>query len=287
MLNNTVELICEKGEIMLELNKIYNMDCVEGMKLLDDESIDLVVTSPPYDNLRTYNGFSFDFESTAKELYRVMKQGGVVVWVVGDQTVNGSESGTSFRQALYFKEIGFNLHDTMIYLKSSASFPETTRYYQVFEYMFIFSKGTPKSINLLNDKINKWGGSTSFGKSSYREKDGSLTQKDKIQVKQKGIRNNVWEFNNGKGFSAEEQVAFEHPAIFPETLAQDHIISWSNENNIVLDPFIGSGTTAKMALLNRRQFIGFEISKEYCEIAEKRIWYWQNQGSIYDFIGSD
>jgi site-specific DNA-methyltransferase (adenine-specific) len=267
---------------MLEVNKIYNMDCVEGMKLLADESVDLVVTSPPYDNLRTYNGYSFDFEATANELYRVIKQGGVVVWVIGDQTINGSESGTSFRQALYFKEIGFNLHDTMIYLKSSASFPETTRYYQVFEYMFVFSKGTPKAINLLNDKINKWGGSTSFGKSSYRQVDGTLKTGNKILVKETGLRNNVWEFSNGKGNTTRDVIAYDHPAIFPEKLAQDHIISWSNKNDIVLDPFMGSGSTAKMARLNNRNFIGFEISKEYCEIAEKRIAPYMNQINIFD-----
>ena len=256
-----------------QINKIHNIDCVEGMKLLESESIDLVVTSPPYDNLRTYNGFNFDFESTAKELVRVLKKGGVIVWVVGDQTTNGSESGTSFKQALYFMSLGLNLHDTMIYAKSSASFPETTRYYQVFEYMFILSKGVPKTINLLNDKKNKWGGSTSFGKSSYREKDGSLTTKNKIQVKENGIRNNVWEYSNGQGYSSKDKIAFEHPAIFPEQLASDHIYSWSNEGDIVLDPFMGSGTTAKMALLLNRKFIGFEISKEYCDIANKRIDY--------------
>ena len=267
---------------MLELNKNYNMDCFEGLKLLDDNCIDLTVTSPPYDNLRTYNGFSFDFESIAKELYRVTKQGGVVVWVVGDQTINGSESGTSFRQALYFKEIGFNLHDTMIYKKPSASFPETTRYYQVFEYMFILSKGTPKTINLIADKKNKWAGETSFGKSSFRQHDGTLVQKGKIKVKDFGVRENVWTISGGKGFSSKDEIAYEHPAIFPEELANDHIITWSNKGDVILDPFMGSGTTAKMAIVNDRKWIGFEISKEYCEIIGTRINGLYPQLSIFD-----
>lgn len=260
------------------------MDCVKGMQLLDDESIDLTVTSPPYDNLRTYNGFSFDFERTALELYRITKQGGVVVWVVGDATIKGSETGTSFKQALFFKEIGFNLHDTMIYLKSSASFPETTRYYQVFEYMFVFSKGIPKTINLLADKKNKWANQTSYGKSSYRERDGTLTKKEKILVKENGVRNNVWEIANGKGFTTTDDLAYTHPAMFPESLAQDHILSWSNDNDLILDPFMGSGTTAKMCILNNRNFIGFEISKDYCDLANARIKPYQEQTNIFEFI---
>ena len=137
---------------------LYNEDCVEGMKKLKNESIDLVVTAPPYDNLRTYNGFVFEFESVARELYRVVKEGGVVVWIVSDGVENGSETGTSFKQALYFKEIGFNLHDTMIWKKESCAFPEETRYYPNFEYMFVFSKGKPKSIHLIEDRKNLWGG---------------------------------------------------------------------------------------------------------------------------------
>lgn len=265
----------------MKTNTIINGDSAEVLKTFDNECIDLTVTSPPYDNMRTYNGFDFDFKTIAKELYRVTKQGGVVVWVVSDQTINGSESGTSFKQALYFKEIGFNLHDTMIYMKPSASFPETTRYYQVFEYMFVFSKGKPKSINLLQDKENKWAGGTSFGKASYRQPDGSLIQKDKIKVKDKGIRENVWVINGGKGFSSKDDIAYEHPAIFPEQLVSDHIYSWSNEVDIVLDPFMGSGTTAKMALLLNRKFIGIEISKEYCEIANERIDYLLKQQTLF------
>lgn len=255
----------------MKINKIYNESNLETMANMPDEFIDLTVTSPPYDDLRQYNGYSFEFEKIAKELYRVTKIGGVVVWVVGDAVINGSESGSSFRQALYFMECGFNLHDTMIYKKHSASFPEKARYYQVFEYMFIFSKGKPKSINLINDKKNKWAGDSSFGKSSYRQKNGELIKKEKIEVKEFSVRENVWEVANGYGFSSTDEIAFKHPAIFPEKLAQDHIYSWSNEGDLIYDCFGGSGTVAKMAHKLKRNWILSEISKEYCDIAQKRI----------------
>lgn len=257
---------------MIKINKIHNIDCVTGMKLLDDESVDLTVTSPPYDNLRKYNGFNWNFEETAKELYRVTKQGGVVVWVVGDETVKGNETGTSFRQALYFKEIGFNLFDTMIYEKLQACFGSNYSYLQSFEYMFIFSKGKPKSINLIRDRENKVYGKRKVSKhSSYWNNGNDTWESVERNLPKLGKRKNIWTYsvgNNGiKG----------HPAVFPEQLAKDHIISWSNEGDLVLDPFMGSGTTAKMALETNRNFIGFEISKEYCEIAEQRINEFQEQ----------
>ena len=260
---------------MLEINKIYNMDNVEGMKMLPNECIDLTVTSPPYDNLRKYKGYEWDFEGVARELYRVTKQGGVAVWVVGDATIKGSETGTSFRQALYFKEIGFNLHDTMIWLKPNPTptDPKCLRYYNAFEYMFIFSKGKPKTCNYIKEKSKNAG--KEFGSAPMKRADGSnrddRTEKLKgVKIKDYKIKSNVWEYAIGSGVS-KDKIAFKHPAIFPEKLAQDHIISWSNPNDIILDPFMGSGTTAKMALLNNRHFIGFEISKEYCDIANERI----------------
>jgi len=255
------------------MNKVIQGDCLDVMKTLEDNSIDLTVTSPPYDNLRTYNGYSFDFEGIAKELYRVTKQGGVVVWVVGDATIKGSETCTSFKHALYFKEIGFNLHDTMIYRKNSLTFPDTNRYYQCFEYMFIFSKGKPKTVNLIQDKENKQANKTITG--NYRDIDGSLKEmsgsKNKRAIKEKGVRWNIWDYNTGWQHSYSEDFLRGHPAIFPEQLAEDHILSWSNEGDIVLDPMAGSGTTLKMAKKNNRNFIGIEISEEYCKIAETRI----------------
>lgn len=255
---------------MLEIDKIYHMDCIDGMKLLSENSIDLVVTSPPYDNLREYNNSStwnFDiFKNVANELYRVVKDGGVVVWIVSDACINGSETGTSFKQALYFKEIGFNIHDTMIWEKESFRFPDKTRYGNCFEYMFIFSKGKPKSINLIKDRVNKLAGTLNLGTS--RAKNGTIYRKsndNKTFVQEVGFRFNIW------NISSERNNTSGHPAVFPLQLAIDHIISWSNENDIILDPFIGSGTTAIASKYLKRHFIGFEIDEQYYNIACNRL----------------
>jgi site-specific DNA-methyltransferase (adenine-specific) len=252
----------------MEINKLYNENCLDTMAKMPDNFIDLTVTSPPYDNLREYKGYSFDFERIAEELFRATKHGGVVVWVVGDATINGSESGTSFRQALYFKEIGFNLHDTMIYEKNSTSFPanrDGVRYTQIFEYMFVLSKGKPKC-NLISDKKNRWAGFTNWGNNTQYNKKGELVKTDNIKpVQDFSPRNNIWKYS--VGFNDKTP----HPAVFPEQLAQDHIISWSNPNDLIYDPFTGSGTTAKMAVKLGRNWIGSEISAEYCEIAKIRI----------------
>ena len=236
------------------------------MKRMPDEFIDLTVTSPPYDNLRTYKGYVFPFEDIAKELYRVTKQGGVIVWVVSDATINGSETGTSFKQALFFMECGFCLYDTMIWIKNQLQFPTKNKYHNAFEYMFVFSKGKPKSINLIADKEN-----VSFGrnprKRTERQKNGDLKDVPKAKrYKQYGIRWNYWLiYNQNRGEH------LKHPATFPEQLAADHIYSWSNEGDLVYDPFGGSGTTAKMAHQLNRNWVLSEISSEYCEIAQKRI----------------
>lgn len=251
---------------MIELNTIYNEDCLETMKRMPDNFVDLTVTSPPYDNLRTYNGFKFDWQETIKELYRVTKEGGVVVWVVGDATIKGSETGTSFKQALWAKECGFNLHDTMIYLKEQLAYPDTNRYYNAFEYMFVLSKNKPAVVNLIKDKPNKSFGRTVSGKG--REKDGSSKERTRANqpIYEYGVRWNYWLIYNQK-----RGIETQHPAIFPEQLAHDHIISWSNEQDTVYDPFMGSGTTAKACQDLNRNYIGSEISKEYCEIAEERL----------------
>ena len=251
------------------INKVICGDCVEVMKDLPSNSIDLTVTSPPYDNLRDYKGYTFDFESIANQLYRVTKEGGVVVWIVGDATVKGSETGTSFRQALYFKDIGFRLHDTMIYMKNSSPYPSRVRYYQCFEYMFILSKGRPRTVNLIRDKKNRW--PSSWGNRTFRQKDGTLRKGGKVYTQKYGTRYNVWKIDTGFGFSTKDKIAYKHPAIFPEQLARDHILSWSNEGDIVLDPMCGSGTTLKVAMLLGRQYIGIDISQEYCDLARKRV----------------
>ena len=258
---------------MIEINKIHNIDCVAGMTLLDRESIDLTVTSPPYDNLRAYNGFTWDFDGVAKELYRVTKQGGVVVWIVNDATIRGSETGTSFRQALYFTDIGFNLHDTMIWTKDGGgAVGSNLCYTQNFEYMFILSKGTPKTINLIRDKPN-----ASFGQDKSGVGRRKVTGEHKIESRKPSSefsrRNNYWYVPTQKSAL--------HPAVFPDRLASDHIISWSNRGDLVLDPFMGSGTTAKMAMLNDRNYIGFELSEEYCNVSRQRIDIVQRQSTMF------
>lgn len=251
----------------MELNQVICGDCLEVMKDIPDNYIDLTVTSPPYDNLRKYNGYTFNFEEIAKELYRVTKQGGIVVWVVGDATINGSETGTSFRQALYFKEIGFNLHDTMIWAKTKM--PQNhNRYEQGFEYVFVFSKGKPNTFNGIRDKKNTEAGATAHA--SYRDKDGNVKKTssfNKTKIADFGLRTNVWFIN--PALSSNNRNG--HPAPFPEQLANDHILSWSNEGDTVLDPMCGSGTTCKMAKLNNRNYIGIDISQDYCDIAKQRI----------------
>ena len=224
------------------------------MSLMPDGYVDMVLTSPPYDNLRKYNGYSFEFEPIAQELYRVMKADSVMVWVVGDATVDGSETGTSFKQALYFKEIGFKLHDTMIYEKNSPAYPASrtsNRYTQIFEYMFVLTKGkVPKQ--LICDKPNKWAGHKDFS--------GLL----KNPVPDFSPRNNIWKYTTSFN-------GWKHPAPFPEGLAQDHILSWSKEGDVVYDPFMGSGTTAAAAKKLKRNYIGSEISEEYCLMIEERL----------------
>ena len=254
----------------LPINQIICGDCLEVMKGLPDKCIDLTVTSPPYDDLRTYNGFNWDFEGVVKELYRITKDGGVVVWVVGDRVKNGSETLIPFNQALYFKQIGFNIHDTMIYQKNAMPFPEQTRYIQCFEYMFVMSKGKPKSHNMIKEPT-RVANRIKNKKSCQRNKDGTTTPMKYETGKNERNKWNVWVYEVGYNHTTKDKEAFQHPAMFPEALARDHIISWSNKGDLVLDPFVGSGTTAKMALLNGRNYIGIDISEEYCEIAEQRI----------------
>jgi len=256
------------------VNKIHNENCLETMAKMPDDFIDLTVTSPPYDGLRDYNGYSFQFEDIAKELYRVTKQGGVVVWVVCDSTIKGSETGTSFKQALYFKECGFNLHDTMFYKKKTYGPVDSRqyRYANVIEYMFVFSKGKPKTFNKLTQlksektlqrQKHKSGG-------NRRKPNGEMRSIGGLSDSNYKMRENVWEYVNGGNY-ANDSYALKHPAVFPEQLVQDHIISWSNEGDLVYDPFIGSGTVAKMSILNNRNWIGSEISSEYCEIIKERV----------------
>lgn len=252
---------------MMKTNYIACGNNTELIKTIPDNSIDLVVTSPPYDDLRTYNGYTFDFEEIARELKRVLKNGGVIVWIVADATKNGSETGTSFRQALFFQDQGLNIHDTMIWEKESFTAVGSlqTRYASVFEYMFVFSKGKPKTFNPIKDRVNKKYGTTITG--TLRKKDGSVRDKSTLgkKIQQYGQRYNVWKIDTVKVNN------YGHPAVFPVQLAKDHIISWSNEGDVVLDPFMGSGTTGVACVETNRKYIGFDISEDYCKMAERRI----------------
>ena len=243
------------------------------LKRLEKNSVDLVVTSPPYDNLRNYHesevGWNFDiFKQIAQELFRVVKQGGVVIWVVGDKTDKGSETGTSFKQALYFKEIGFNIHDTMIYRKENYVPLTHNRYEQEFEYMFCFSKGKPKTFNPIKIPC-KYAGTEHWGNASYYKTDSDdLTGVGKKKVNDFKIKGNIFTYRVG---STTGSGKYKHPAMFPLDLAKDQIMSWSNENEIVLDPFMGSGTTGVACKELNRNFIGFELDDKYFEICKERL----------------
>ena len=252
------------------INKVTVGDCLDVMKDFEDGCIDMALTSPPYDNLRNYKGYVFPFEDIAQELYRVIKDGGVLVWVVGDATIDGSETGTSFRHALFFKEIGFNLHDTMIFKKRNP-IPQIyrKRYSNEFEYMFVISKGMVQTHNPI--MVDCMHAGLKLNGTTYKNYSKNEQKREKMAkpVKNKKIKGNIWEYVVGKNL--EDQEAKGHPAPFPCALARDHIYSWSNEGEIVLDPMCGSGTTCKVAYQLKRKFIGIDNSKEYCELARKRI----------------
>lgn len=252
------------------INKIIEGNCIEVLRQFDDNVIDLTITSPPYDDLRNYKGFIFPFEDIAKELYRVTKEGGVVVWVVSDATINGNETGTSFKQALFFQQIGFNLHDTMIFRKANP-IPQIyrKRYNNEFEYMFVFSKGIVKTHNpIMVDCLHA---GLELNGTTYKNFSKNEQKREKLAkpVKDKKIKGNIWEYVVGK--KQEDQEAKGHPAPFPCQLVRDHIYSWSNPGDIVLDPMCGSGTTPRVACEMGRQYIGIDISHEYCEIARQRV----------------
>lgn len=261
--------LIERIERIMEIDNIYNMDCLEGMRQMEAESVDLTVTSPPYDNLRTYNGYCFNFENIARELYRVTKQGGVVVWVVGDATIDGSETGTSFRQALFFMECGFRLHDTMLFQKQNYIPLTHNRYEQAFEYMFCLSKGRPKTFNPIKVECKNAGKVESYGSERRRQIDGNQAMRapegiSYMATKETKYHSNIFEYALGLEKTG-------HPAPFPNLLARDQITSWSNEGDIVFDPFMGSGTTAYVARALGRHYLGFEISPEYCKLIDNRL----------------
>jgi DNA modification methylase len=253
--------------------RLLKGDCRDVMDELIQEGVkvDLVVTSPPYDDLRNYDNtleWNFDvFKEVAEKLYKILDDGGVVVWVVNDKTHKGSETGTSFRQALYFKDIGFNLHDTMIWRKTNPfNFGSNNCYIQSFEFMFVFSKGKPKAINFIKDRENKTyeEGKTIRYQRRNQKTDEMYYGDYEVEMKKYGKRHNVWDMPSSLAYKG-------HTATFPEELARDHILSWSNEGDLVMDPFLGSGTTGAVAKLLNRRFIGIEKVESYFEIAKERI----------------
>ncbi len=255
---------------------LYHGDCLEILPTLDN--VDAVVTSPPYDNLRQYGGHIFDYIQTSLSIKNVMSNGAVCVWVVGDQVVNGSETGTSFRHALQFIDIGLRLHDTMIYRKDSSPFPDSTRYGQVFEYMFILSKGKPKYIDLIRTRTKYYSNNQ---QSSQRGADGVLTKMKYEKGKETKPMDNVWEIPTGYNKSTKDLIAHEHPAIFPDKLANMHVMTWCKPEDTCLDPFMGSGTTGVACMNLGRKFIGIEIEERYFQIACERIEAAQSQGRLF------
>ena len=254
-----------------------NHEVLAGMP---DDTYDLTITSPPYDDMRTYKGFTLNIPALARQLYRTTKPGGIVVWVVADQTKDHNMSGTSFRHALKFQDLGFNLYHHMIYQKNRNQVGTSIgAYFNDFENMFVFSKGKPKTYNVIRDVKNTQSGR--LHKHHNRNTDGTQRYDRVFEVDELGKRGRIWKYITGLYHSSSDKVAFEHPAIFPEKLAADHIKTWTNKGDLVLDPFVGSGTTMKMALQLGREADGIDISPEYCDIAKRRIQYIQSGIGVY------
>lgn len=253
------------------VNKILHADCVEGMKRLPDCCIPLTVTSPPYDKLRRYGGHDFKFEPVAEELWRITMDGGIVVWVVGEEIKNGSETGTAAEQKLFFKKLGFRC-STMVMVTTRVRYPQRVRYVSAFDYAYVFTKGRPRYVNVIRDKRNKWAGTRH--KPHVRGRDGVLRKKplDKpVFVHEFGDRSNVWHYDVGGCKTTKDKDAYAHPALMCEKMAADHVVSWSRPGDLVLDCMCGAATTCKMALLNHRRYLGMEIHEEYVRIAENRL----------------
>ena len=257
----------EPGGMTITRNRLYVADCVEFMARMDAGTVDLTVTSPPYDNLRNYNGYSFDFEAIARGLFRVTKRGGVVVWVVGDKIDAGRRTLSSFRQGLFFQEIGFRMHDVMIYRKKNTPFMRSNAYTNAYEFMFVLSKGSPKTFNPLTEPTVRSG----YEMLPHNKGPDAVNKKVLKELKKEKTRTNIWAYAVGMGGTTRDKVAFQHPAVFPEKLAGDHIRSWTEPGDLVFDPMCGSGTTPKMALLAGRDYIGVDVSADYVAIAEQRM----------------
>jgi len=261
-----MKTITENTSAIKKLTGLYVADCVKFMNEMPADCVDLVVTSPPYDDLRDYKGYKFEFYAVAQGLFKVIKSGGVVVWVIGDR-INGGKSLTSFRQGIYFQEIGFNMHDVMIYQKKNTPFMRSNAYTNCYEFMFVLSKGSPKTFNPIKEKTVRKG----LEMLVHNKKADGINKKVLKELKPEKTKTNIWQYAVGLGGTTSDRFAFQHPAMFPEKLARDHILSWSNEGDLVFDPMCGAGTTCKMAALTKRDYLGIDISSEYIEIAEARL----------------
>lgn len=256
---------------------LYLGDCRDVLPTLP--KVDAVVTSPPYDGMRNYEGSLDQWGEVAwndiiGKLHDAVSDGGAVVWVVGDQVRDGDETGSSFMQALKFKETGFKLFDTMIYEKAQVSpFGNQRGYAQCFEYMFVFTKGTLRTSNILRDRKNIRPGSQSVI-AKGADADGLSKERIRKEIGEYGRRTNIWSYGVGGGETG-------HPAVFPLDLAKDHIFSWTKENDTVLDCFLGSGTTGVAAVQMGRDFIGIEREPKYFEIALRRIEDAQRQKDLF------
>jgi DNA modification methylase len=255
----------------MKSGKIYRENCIDTLHRMPDDWLDMTITSPPYDDLRDYNGYHFPVEEIAELLFRKTKKGGVVIWVVADRTVNGSETLTSFDHAFKFREAGFSVHDTMLYVKNNPIPSDCgRRYRQAFEYMFCFSKGRPETFNPLTEPTKSAGTKikafriTEAGRGNVPDEDIGRAIKAERKV------SNIFAYNVGTSSSG-DRVAFKHPAIFPEQLVRDQIMTWTNAGDLVYDCFMGSGTTAKVAHLLDRRWLGSEISEEYVKLALERL----------------
>ena len=252
----------------IETNRLIVGDCLDIMRDWDEGVIDLTVTSPPYDDIRNYKGFVFSFDAVARELYRITKNGGVVVWVVGDK-INGGRSMTSFRQGIAFQDIGFNIHDVMIYQKRNTPFMRSNAYTNAWEFMFVLSKGKPSTFNPLKVPVVK---DVGYRMAPYSKTGDGINKYNLVKfVNKEKVRTNIWPYAVGFNGTTSDKSAFRHPALFPEKLAEDHILTWSDPGDVVLDPMCGAATTGKMALMNGRKFIGIDISEEYISIAHERL----------------
>lgn len=249
------------------MNRLHLGDCVAGMRTLPDGCIPLTVTSPPYDNLREYGGHTFDFGAVARELWRVTAPGGVLVWFTQDQTVGGGQTGTGCRQQLFLQDIGFRVYERIV-MDRINPLPRTRHYSGVLEIAVVLSKGRPRSVNLLCDKPNRQAGAVypTFCRSRSGRVDGRAKP-----IPRYGVRGVVWRYTVGGPHSTADLGDYAHPSVMPEAMAEDHIRSWSRPGDVVLDPFLGSGTTAKIALLNDRRYLGYEVHEPYFGIAHRRL----------------